>query len=119
MLFLPKCSGLTFLFVCVCASYFQVIPCNRGLKPNESGRHNKVVHLREVDALWPPMKAFLYGMAAAPLEALAAESDCWEDADLAADAERACAGLPARLPKASRGAVAPLTGLQCMYFCLT
>lgn len=80
---------------------------------NRAG-HNKVVHLREVDALWPPMKAFLYGMAAAPLEAVAAESDCWEDADLAADAERACAGLPARLPKASRGAVAPLTGLQCM-----
>ncbi len=47
------------------------------------------------------------------LEAVVALEPLEEDADLAADAERA--GLPARLPNANRGAAGPLTGLRCTH----
>lgn len=78
------------------------------------------------------MKAFRYGMAAGPADAAAvapsaeadahilalqpdlAASDACNASDLAAepDLARPGTGLPARLPNASRAAVAPRTGLQ-------
>lgn len=82
-------------------------------------------YLRGVAALWLPMKAFRYGMAAGPADAAAAAPSAPADApvlavepdsalDLAAepDLARPGTGLSARLPKARRGAVAPRTGLQ-------
>lgn len=71
------------------------------------------------------MKAFRYGIAAGPADAaaaapsapadvpdLAAEPDPASDLAAEPDLAHAATGLPARLPKARRGAVAPRTGLQ-------
>ncbi len=62
------------------------------------------------------MKAFRYGIAAGPADVpdLAAEPDPASDLAAEPDLARAATGLPARLPKARRGAVAPRTGLQGM-----